>query len=294
MIVSMTGYGKAEGTFNKKKYNIEIRSVNSRFCEITFKYPKYLSNKDFELKELVRKNISRGKISINLNVDDDENSNLSGLNVDENLIKDYYKLLQKINKIIGSKEDVKLENILNFTNLFMTDPSIEADDNEFKFICKLLVTAIDDLNKMRLKEGNSLKKDMLERIKFIDKESEVITKLSKDRIVSERKRLQGRVENLLNDKRIIDENRLELEVILLSDKIDITEEVIRLRSHTKYFLEYAKSDELAGRRLNFLIQEINREVNTIASKSMDADISQRASVLKEELEKIREQLQNVE
>ena len=98
----------------------------------------------------------------------------------------------------------------------------------------------------------------------------------------------------MKDKKVIDENRLELEIILLSEKIDITEEVIRLKSHTKYFTEYAKSGELAGRRLNFLIQEINREINTIASKSLDAGISQRASVLKEELEKIREQLQNVE
>ncbi|MBK6537891.1 MAG: DUF1732 domain-containing protein [Ignavibacteria bacterium] len=98
----------------------------------------------------------------------------------------------------------------------------------------------------------------------------------------------------MKDKKVIDEKRLELEVILLSEKIDITEEIIRLKSHTKYFIEYAKSDELAGRRLNFLIQEINREINTIASKSLDADVSQKASVLKEELEKIREQLQNVE
>ncbi len=99
---------------------------------------------------------------------------------------------------------------------------------------------------------------------------------------------------ILSDKKILDENRLELEVILLADRIDITEEVIRLKSHNKYFIEYAKSDEMAGRRLNFLIQEINREINTIASKSLDAEISQRATVMKEELEKIREQLQNVE
>ena len=147
---------------------------------------------------------------------------------------------------------------------------------------------------MKVKEGNSLNKDILERIKFIEKESERISKLSAGRAALERKRILTKVESLLKDKKIIDEKRLELEVILLSEKIDITEEIIRLKSHTKYFIEYAKSDELAGRRLNFLIQEINREINTIASKSLDADVSQKASVLKEELEKIREQLQNVE
>lgn len=293
MIVSMTGFGKAEGTYKRKKYSIEIRSVNSKFCEISFKYPKFLTNKDFELKEVVRKKISRGKISINLNIDD-ESSSLSALNVDENLIKDYYKLLVNINNTIDSKEEVKLEHILNFTNLFIVDASDEPDESEFKFICSLLNKAIDDHAKMRLKEGNSLKKDILDRIKFIEKESESIAKISKDRVAAERKRLLTRVESLLTDKRILDEKRLELEVILLSDKIDITEEVIRLKSHTKYFAEYSKSEEFAGRRLNFLIQEINREINTIASKSQDSLISQKTVVLKEELEKIKEQLQNVE
>lgn len=293
MIVSMTGFGKAEGTYKRKKYSIEIRSVNSKFCEISFKYPKFLTNKDFELKEVVRKKISRGKISINLNIDD-ESSSVSALNVDENLIKDYYKLLVNINNTIDSKEEVKLEHILNFTNLFIVDASDEPDESEFKFICSLLNKAIDDHAKMRLKEGNSLKKDILDRIKFIEKESESIAKISKDRVAAERKRLLTRVESLLTDKRILDEKRLELEVILLSDKIDITEEVIRLKSHTKYFAEYSKSEEFAGRRLNFLIQEINREINTIASKSQDSLISQKTVVLKEELEKIKEQLQNVE
>jgi len=293
MIVSMTGFGKSEGAFGKKKYSIEIRTVNSRYCEISFKYPKYLATKDFELKEVVRKKISRGKISINLNIED-ENDILLNLNIDEKLIREYFNLLKKVNEIIGSKVEIKLENILTFTNLFITDPASEIKEDEFNFICKLLNRALDDLIKMKIKEGDSLRKDILDRIKFIDKESILISKISKDRIKIERKRLLTRVDALLVDKRIVDGNRLELEVILLADKIDITEELIRLKSHTKYFIEYAKSDELAGRRLNFLIQEINREINTIASKSLDAEISQRAAVLKEELEKVREQLQNVE
>ncbi|MEO8666618.1 MAG: YicC/YloC family endoribonuclease [Ignavibacteria bacterium] len=293
MIVSMTGFGKASGTFEKKNYNIEIRSVNNRFCEISFKYPRYISSKDFELKEIVRKKISRGKVNINLIIDSD-NEGLVDLSVDENLIKEYYRLLKNVKDVIHSKEEIKIEHILNFKDLFVTEPSGEIKDDEFEFISKLLNKALDDLIKMKIKEGDSLKKDILERIKFIDKESAVITKLSKDRLKIERERLLGRVESLLSDKKIIDENRLELEVIFLADKIDITEEVIRLKSHTKYFLEYSKSDELAGRRLNFLIQEINREINTIASKSLDAVISQKAAAMKEELEKIREQLQNVE
>jgi len=289
----MTGFGKAEGTFKKKKFSIEIRSVNNRFCEISMRYPKFLSSKDFELKEIVRKKISRGKITININ-SEEGNPDASEFNVDEIQIRDNYKLLTSIKKIIGSKEEINLGHILSFTNILGSEQSAEVDKDEFKFICSLLNEAVDDLGKMKVKEGNSLNKDILERIKFIEKESERISKLSAGRAGVERKRILTKVESLLKDKKVIDEKRLELEVILLSEKIDITEEIIRLKSHTKYFIEYAKSDELAGRRLNFLIQEINREINTIASKSLDADVSQKASVLKEELEKIREQLQNVE
>ncbi|MEO8446058.1 MAG: YicC/YloC family endoribonuclease [bacterium] len=288
----MTGFGKAEGTFEKKNYGIEIRSVNNRFSEISFKYPKKLASKDFEMKELVRKKVSRGKININLSIDDGDY--LNNIEADEKSIRDYYSLLKKANEIIGSKEEVKLEHLLNFTDLFTNDKTSEISEAEFNFICRLLNTALDDLNSMKQKEGNSLKKDILDRIKFIEKESSAISKLSKDRTVSERKRINEKLKGILSDVRIIDANRLEQEIVLFADKIDITEEVIRLKSHTKYFTEYSKSNEPAGRRLNFLIQEINREINTIASKSLDAGISQRAAVMKEEMEKVREQLQNVE
>lgn len=293
MIVSMTGFGRAEGTFEKKNYNIEIRSVNNRFCEIAFKYPKYLSSKDFELKEIVRKKITRGKINISINAEDESDVPVN-LNADEKTIKEYFNLLKKVKEVIGSDEEIQVDHILNFTDLFLKDPLSEISENEFEFVTGLLNKALDDLIKMKVKEGESLKKDILDRIKFIDKESAVIAKMSKNRLKNERNRLLSKVELLLGDKRIVDENRLELEVILLAEKIEITEELIRLKSHIKYFAEYAKSNELAGRRLNFLIQEINREINTIASKSLDAEISQRAAVMKEELEKIREQLQNVE
>ncbi|MBP9192853.1 MAG: YicC family protein [Ignavibacteria bacterium] len=293
MIISMTGFGNAEGVFKEKRYSIEIRSVNNRFSEISFKYPKFFSSKDFELKEIVRKKISRGKVNIFLNIDSGEDMPVN-LDADENMISEYFGLIKKIKKIIGTEEEIKIGHILTFSDLFTSGVSSEIADDEFKFVCDLLNKALDDVNKMKVKEGESLKKDILERIKFIEKESTVITKMSKDRIKAEKERLRKKVESLVTDKRIIDENRLELEVVLLADKIDITEEVIRLKSHTKYFTEYSKSEELAGRRLNFLVQELNREVNTIASKSTDAEISQRSARLKEELEKIREQLQNVE
>lgn len=289
----MTGFGRADGVFRKKKYLIEARSVNNKFCEISFKYPKSLQTEDFELKEIVRKKISRGKIYISITIDTDE-EDAASLNTDESSIMQYYNLLKKIKDVTGFKEEINLGHILNFSDFFMAESGNEVDDEEFSYISKLLEKALEDLNRMKIKEGDILKKDILGRIKFIEKEATSISKLSAYKVKSEKEKIQKRLENLLIDKRIIDENRLELEVVLLADKTDITEEITRLKSHTKYFEEYSKSKELAGRRLNFLVQEINREINTIASKSMDAEISQKSVRMKEELEKIKEQLQNIE
>jgi len=293
MIVSMTGYGKAEGQYGDRNYTIEIRSVNNKFCEITFKYPKFLYTKDFELKDAVRKKISRGKLSIYISVGTDKNEE-NDFKVDKENVKTYYNVLKDIRKTIGSKEKIKLEHILTFSEFIAKDVTNELTDEEFKFIMDLLNKAVDDLISMKIKEGESLQDDIMSRVKLIESESQIIEKISLENIKDERDKLFAKVELLLGDKKLIDENRVEQEVVLLAEKLDISEECVRLRSHTKYFEEYAASKELAGRRLNFLTQEINREINTMASKSLNAEISQRVSALKEELEKIREQLQNIE
>ena len=292
MIVSMTGYGKAEGQYGDRNYTIEIRSVNNKFCEISFKYPKFLYTKDFELKDMVRKKISRGKLSIYISVGSDKNEN--DFKVDKENVKTYFNVLKDIRKTIGSKEKIKLEHILTFSEFIAKDVSNELTEEEFKFILDLLNKALEDLISMKIKEGESLQDDILSRVRLIQSESEIIEKLSLENIKDERDKLYAKVELLLGDKKLVDESRVEQEVVLLAEKLDISEECVRLRSHTKYFEEYASSKELAGRRLNFLTQEINREINTMASKSLNAEISQRVSALKEELEKIREQLQNIE
>lgn len=293
MIVSMTGYGKAEGQYGDRNYTIEIRSVNNKFCEITFKYPKFLYTKDFELKDTVRKKISRGKLSIYISVGTDKNDE-NDFKVDKENVKTYFNVLKDIRKTIGSKEKIKLEHILTFSEFIAKDVTNELTDEEFKFILDLLNKGIDDLIGMKIKEGESLREDIMSRVKLIESESQIIEKISLENIKDERDKLFAKVELLLGDKKLVDESRVEQEVVLLAEKLDISEECVRLRSHTKYFEEYASSKELAGRRLNFLTQEINREINTMASKSLNAEISQRVSSLKEELEKIREQLQNIE
>ena len=289
----MTGFGKAEGQHNGKRYSIELRSVNNRFNEISLKYPKFLSSKDYELKEIIRKKITRGKVSASITLQSSPDGQ-ANLTLNKDAIKYYHDVLKSLRKMIGSKEKIRLEHVLKFTDLLTPEDMSDIDTDEFKFLTALMNEAIDDLLNMKVKEGDFLKDDILKRINFIDKESDIIAELSREKIPQEKEKIMKKVEALLQDQKVLDEKRFELELVLLSEKLDITEECIRLKSHLKYFAEFAGSDELAGRRLNFLMQEINREVNTIASKSMDSDISQRASYLKEEVEKIREQLQNVE
>ncbi len=293
MILSMTGFGKAEENFENKKYVIEIRSVNSRFAEISFKYPKYISSKDNELKDILRQKISRGKVNVFLNIENGT-SVQNNLTIDPENLKSYTKILKSIRKEIGSKEKIRLEHILHFSEILTTEASGDISEEEFNFIKNLLNTAIEDLIEMKRKEGNFIKDDMQSRINLIYTENEIIREISAKRVPQERMRIKEKIDSLISDKSKIDENRLEMELILISEKIDITEESIRLNSHLKFFTECVESKENSGRRLNFLLQEMNREINTMASKSMDAEISQRVSLLKEELEKIREQIQNVE
>ena len=289
----MTGFGKAENNFNGKKYSIEIRSVNNRFCEISFKYPKYLFSRDIELKEIIKQKISRGKINVNLNIENGSDSDLN-LIVNKEATKSYLKILKSLKKTIGTKEKIRLDHLLNFSDVFTTQQEQDIDEKEYVFICDLLSDAIDDLMKMKKKEGDFIRKDILERIDLIESETTVVSDLSRERIPRAKEIFREKVRSVIENQSIIDEKRLELELILLSDKLDVTEECTRLKSHISYFRECIDSEKPMGRRLNFLLQEMNREVNTIASKIMDSEISQKATLLKEELEKIREQIQNVE
>lgn len=288
----MTGYGRAEEEFNKKNFSIELRSINNKFCEIALRTPKNLMNKEYEIKELIRKKISRGKITAGISVESSEND--KQINVDDESVKFYIDFIKDIRKNIKSKEKITLDHILKFSDHFVKEKDNDSEEEEFGFVLRLLNKALDDLIRMKKMEGDSLRSDIISRIDLIDKESDEIINISNQRIPEEREKLTAKMTLLLSDRNLIDEHRLEQEIVMLSEKLDISEEYVRLKSHTKYFRDFANSEELAGRRLNFLVQEINREINTMASKSNDAIISQKVSQLKEELEKIREQLQNIE
>lgn len=292
-MLSMTGYGRAEISRNGTTCSVELRSVNSRFLEVVPRLPRSLAQRENDVKEIVRKGVNRGKISLSLSLEKDSNGELP-LSINAGAAKSYYKLLNQLRKAVKIREQVKLEHLLKFSEVLEVTDSNATNEEEWKLVEEAMAAALADLNSMRGNEGKELAADLEQRVRWMNDAVTTIERLSKERIPEERKRLNERVQQLMTDKATIDQNRLELEIILLAEKLDVTEECVRFRSHAKFFLEAMRNEPAAGRRLNFLVQEINREVNTIGSKSNDAEIGHLVVQLKEELEKIREQIQNIE
>jgi uncharacterized protein (TIGR00255 family) len=292
MIISMTGFGKAAGTVKKMNINVELRSINSKFLEVSTRLPIMFQDKENEIKDMIGKSISRGKINFVLSFDKNSNGNVN-LQIQPDVVKEYYNLLNQIKKATNLKEEIKLEHLLKFSEIFKADDT-SIMQKSWEEVKPIITKAVQDLIKMKRIEGKVLEKDIMKRINGMDKSLSKVVKISDKNVKVSKERIRERLEKLINDSVQVDNNRLEYELVMLSDKLDITEEVTRAKSHLEYFRNNVKEPELSGRRLNFLIQEINREINTIASKSNNSEISQNIVEMKEELEKIKEQLQNVE
>jgi uncharacterized protein (TIGR00255 family) len=207
--------------------------------------------------------------------------------------KGYYKLLNDLRKVVKLKQAVRLEHVLQFSDVLEPIEIESTDDQEWDVLQRALNEAIESLLTMKLNEGEELGKDFRHRIGILEEKLSQIEQLAVEQIPNERVRLRERIKQLL-EKEPVDEGRLEMEIALLADRLDVTEECVRFRSHNKFFLEALKDKEPAGRKLNFLIQEMNREANTIGSKSSAAEIAHLVVNIKEELERLREQLQNIE
>jgi uncharacterized protein (TIGR00255 family) len=293
VVTSMTGFGRAEVSRDGINISVEVRSVNSRYLDLTLRLPRNFSQREKELKDIVRTFLNRGNLNITVKIAHDSNDVIP-LKVNKTAARSYFKLINEIRKSVKIREQVKLEHLLTFSEVFEPVEEKETDEFEWKLVQEAVSKALENLNIMRAQEGNELANDLEKRIHWMDNTLNEVEKLSKERIPEERKNLLERIAQLVEDKFVIDQNRLELEIALIADKLDITEECVRYRSHNKFFLEALKKNESAGRKLNFLVQEMNREANTISSKSNDANIAHMIIGLKEELEKIREQLQNIE
>jgi len=293
MIQSMTGYGRGECSKKNITAVIELRSVNSRFFEFSSRLPRSLTLRENEIKEIVRSKLARGKISLTGALQSETNGKLP-LKVNTPAAKSYYKLLNQLRTSLKLKETVKLEHVLRFSEVFEGGIDEEGVTEEWAVFEESLQLAVKDLQTMRANEGREISKDMIARVEHIQNDLLHIEEISKQRIPEERTHLHERISQLVSDKNVIDSQRLELEIALLADKLDVTEECVRFRSHNKFFLDALQNDAAAGRKLNFLIQEMNREANTIGSKSNDTGIAHLVVSIKEELEKIGEQLQNIE
>lgn len=292
MIVSMTGFGRGEAQSKGLTLAVELRSVNSRFLEVSARLPRSLSIRENEIKEIIRKKITRGKINMLATVEREDDGKIP-VRINVSAAKGYYKLLNELRKTVRLTEKVKLEHLLQFSEVMEPVEIENTDDHEWAVLQKALDVAIDALLTMKQNEGSELAKDFRYRLGILEEKLLSIEKISIEQVPTERARLRERIQQLL-ERETIDEGRLELELALMADKIDVTEECVRFRSHNKFFLEALDEKEAAGRKLNFLIQEMNREANTIGSKSSAAEIAHLVVNIKEEIERIREQLQNIE
>ena len=271
----------------------DVRSVNNRFLEVAIRLPRTLTLREIDVKELVRSKFSRGKVNVVMTTTR-ENENDMPLKINPAAAKAYGKLLNSLRKAAKIQERVTLDHLLKFPEVLEIGILEDGDEKEWSVARQALLAALDDLGVMRQREGIELMNDFIARLNRLKEIIDEVERIAKTLVPEERARLEERLNRLLSDKSVIDRGRLELELALFADKLDVTEECVRFRSHMKFFQEALGGEESAGRKLGFLVQEMNREANTIGAKASSAQIAHLVVVMKEELEKIREQLQNIE
>lgn len=295
MLESMTGYGSAERVENGVKVLAELRSVNNRFAEVSVKLPRQLSGYELEAREFIRSRFQRGKISAVVQLQIERDQHIAVV-VNPSRVRAYRDLLETVRQEAGIKAPVGLEHLLKFSEIFDTETAAEESAEWlWPLVRSVFSDAVEALKEMRQREGEELLRDFTARIAGIETTLGEISRMAQGNLEQVRKRLAGKVEGLAGRDIAYSRDRLEMELVLAADKLDITEELTRFACHNKFFLEELHNRESGtGRKLNFLLQEQLREANTIASKSQNAEISQQIVHIKEELEKIREQLQNIE
>jgi len=294
MIRSMTGYGRAESLLEDKKLVVEIKSFNHRYLEVSLRLPGILLPLELEIRKKIGGRLSRGRIEATIRMDSESGSeNGSRFELNLPLIRNYYELLVKLKEEFNLKGEITLEMMAGFKDAFVPPEASKNLVDMWERIEKVLDEAIKDLIKMREKEGEVIYRDLTSRIDAIRECLEAIMLRAPQVVIGYQKRLASRVKELTSGI-TIDESRWSQEVAIMAEKMDITEESIRLKSHISQFCDLINSDEAVGRKVDFLLQEMVREVNTIGSKGCDADISRGVVEIKSELAKLREQVQNLE
>ncbi len=292
MISSMTGFGRGEVNGNEYMVSVEIRSLNHRFLDVEIRLPKNLQSFDTDVRELINRNLSRGRVSVAVTVRGGEISSGS-LTIDKPLAMNYLRLLEGLKQDLNLNGPIQLEQLLALPDIFLFESNDESKSEILKALKKSVNLALEDLKGMRLREGEELCKDLAARIASIDILITNIEKCSKDNAAEIFTKLKNRVAEIANMESL-NEGRLEAEVAILAEKADVTEECIRFKSHNTMFMELLDKPSSEGRKLNFLLQEMHREANTIGAKVNDAEVAHWVVEVKEEVEKLREQIQNIE
>ena len=291
MIKSMTGYGKSNLSKDLREYQIEIKSVNHRYLDISVKMPKAISYLEDVIKKEVAKKIKRGKVDVFVTF---ENNSTEGrqIKINKEIAKIYIEELKALAKQEGILENIEVTEISKYPDV-LSIKNTQDDDVIQEEVTKVVAEATENLFSMRQIEGEELAKDILRRTRFIEGKITEISSLSTGLIEEYVVKLEGRIKELLKDQEI-DKQRLAQEVVIYADKCSIEEEITRLRSHISQLKFLLNSEETVVKKLDFLIQEMNRETNTIGSKANNLEITNRVVDIKTEIENIREQIQNIE
>lgn len=291
-MLSMTGYGKGVYDDNEIELTCEIKTVNNRYLDISIKSPRVFSSCEDVIRKIVKEKLTRGHADLYISLKDKREKEVA-LVVDTALARSYFQVAQTLKAEIPElPDDLTLTSVLRYPDVLKQDDSVVLDEPLVNALKSALNSALDNLNAMRLIEGEKLKADMLSRVAFIEKTVEEITERAPSIAKEYKDKLTARVAEYLNGAGI-DESRLLTEVAVFTDKSNIDEELTRLRSHISQFRDICK-ESVVGRKLDFLVQEFNREANTTCSKSNDVTITRLGLALKNEIEKIREQVQNLE
>ncbi|HET8828443.1 MAG TPA: YicC/YloC family endoribonuclease [Pelobium sp.] len=290
MIKSMTGYGASVTDLANGKYTVEIKSLNSKFLELNIKLPKAFSDKEFFLRNECSKLLERGKVMLSISADVTD-AGPKAATINKDLLAHYYAELKSIAQTIGDEANNLIPVVLNLPEVVKYDES-SVSEEEWKLMLETFYKAIDNFQQFRADEGAVLENDLTNRIKSILDFMALVERDEPNRVPAIKEKLNTMLSDAVG-KENVDQNRLEQELIYYIDKLDITEEKVRLKSHCNYFIETLKNKDANGKKLGFISQEIGREINTMGSKANDANLQRYVVGMKEELEKIKEQLLNV-
>lgn len=292
MLRSMTGFGRANGLFGDLDITVEIKSVNHRYFEFGCRMPRAYQFIEEKLKSLCQQSISRGKVELSVFIDDNSESAVE-VEINRPYAKAYIDALKKLSKEFGIKNDVKLSTLANNSEIFKVSHRQQPDEDAAEAVANVVTEAISSFIAMREVEGERLKTDVLSRAQNILEKVEFVESRSPETVKAYRERLEQKMKEVLENTNI-DEQRLITETAIFADKVAVDEETVRLRSHIKQLQSLMESDGPVGKKLDFIVQEMNREANTIGSKCQDVEIAHTVVDIKAEIEKIREQIQNIE